>query len=700
MSFINRIVNTTSIRYQLFTMVGLGILIMLLLLLVSSALITNQKVKEILINEGYEYTRYLALNSKLALLYSSAENLDAVIKSTLSFEGVQALGVYTSDYKIFTSAGKNILPDSIDIKEIEFSHKPVIFHEDKNSWFLISAVKLDNQTNEMDNQIFKTTSNNKNILGYACLVIDKSTLKNIESQLIFSNLAITSIIAILLLIVIHIVIKRLIKPLKLLSKEMHKTEHGEYVTHISTEGPYEVRYIADAYNRMINGLAERDQELRAHNIHLKKQATHDHLTGLMNRIGFKQALLTTLEESKSIQTKHVLCYLDLDKFKIVNDSCGHAAGDELLKAISGIFISNIRKDSDILARIGGDEFAIILKNCSLRKAINITNKICEDVRNYQFHWDDRIFSIGASIGIMQLDEKSGNSKHVRSQADKACYTAKQTGRGRVHVIEDDDSHIDEYNKETSIADIIQDHINNNKFHLSCQKIQSINTSTIKQNFFEVLLHHPETEALKLTPTELIQEAEQHDLAIHLDKWVIRNTLASLSKNIEATSNIDLCKINITASSLCDNDFYNFIIDELKTTDVNPEKICFEISEDTAISNMAKTHIFADKIHGAGCSFSLNDLGSSNTSFEYLRQLKTNFIKINSFYINNIINDPVTHEMVRSINEISHILNIKTIAKSVENTATLDELKNLNIDYAQGLIIEKPVSIDNYLESIQ
>ncbi|MDH5572424.1 MAG: EAL domain-containing protein [Gammaproteobacteria bacterium] len=700
MGFFKELVNRSSIRYQLFIMVGIGILVMLLLLSVSSAWISNQKVKDILIHEGYEHTTYLALNSKLALLYSSVENVDTAIKATMSFTGVKALGIYSADYKLFTQDGESILPEIINTKDIEFTDKPVILFEDNASWHFVSEVRLNEQYNEMEDQLFKAASDKGKVLGYAYLVVDKSTLNSIQLQIVLINSSITILIAVILLIVIHVMIKRLTRPLKHISEVMQKTEIGEYATHVSTDGPWEIRYIADAYNRMISGIAERDNELRAHNLHLKKQAIHDHLTGLINRVGFDQALMLAIEESKSMHTHHVLCYLDLDKFKIVNDSCGHAAGDELLKSVSEIFRNNVRKDSDTLARVGGDEFAILLKNCSIKKAINITKKICSDVETFRFIWDKRQFSIGVSIGVIPLDENSGSLEDVSSKADDACYIAKERGRGRVHVIYQDDKAFHKRSSETKIANIILDYINNDKFNLHCQSIRMRSPGMGDAAFFEVLLRYPDIEGHALAPDVLIRASERYDLATQLDKWVVRNALLSLSKYPDVMDDIGLCHINITGSSLCNPDFSDYVIEQISLSGMSPEKLCFEITESSTIANMDSALLFIRKIHAFGCLVALDNFGDTDISFEYIRQLDIDFIKISSFFIRDINTDPVSHAMIRSINEICHILNIKTIAGSVETEEVMASLESLDIDYIQGFLIDNPVPILDYLESMR
>ncbi|VAW66864.1 diguanylate cyclase/phosphodiesterase (GGDEF & EAL domains) with PAS/PAC sensor(s) [hydrothermal vent metagenome] len=500
------------------------------------------------------------------------------------------------------------------------------------------------------------------------------------------------IIGFILILISQRTIKRLTQPLYSISDVMQKTEQGEYVPHIDVKGTLEVHHIAEAYNRMISALAERDEKLREHNVHLEKQAMHDHLTGLINRIGFEQALKLAIDECKTLQSQHALCYMDLDKFKIVNDSCGHNAGDQLLQNIGGIFRQHIRKDSDSLARVGGDEFALILKNCSIEKAQAIGESICKDVENYRFHWEENVFSIGVSIGITQLDSSAASLRDVIAKVDSACYIAKERGRGQVHVIHPEDEDLQSLGSETQIANTIIDCLDNDGFELFCQPIKHLRKTSGQKHRYEILLRMKDENGQQIPPDKFISSAERYNLMIRIDQWVLSQTLQQLSNNKHFINTLDICTINISASSLNDNTFSHFIRQQLIDKNINPDLICFEINETIAISNISNTLGFVQNIHKLGCHIMLDDFVSSSSSFSHIKSMDIDYLKIDGDFFKDFTHNPVSHAMVKSINEIAHILHIETIAEHIETRESLNEATRMGIDYAQGYYIARPAPL--------
>jgi len=420
---------------------------------------------------------------------------------------------------------------------------------------------------------------------------------------------------------------------------------------------------------------------------------HDHLTGLINRSGFEQALNQAIEECQSLNTKHALFYMDLDKFKIVNDSCGHNAGDDLLKAVCEIFEKHIRKGSDVLARVGGDEFSLILKNCSLKKAEAIGNNICKAVEQYRFHWDNNTFSIGVSIGIAQIDNNTGSFRDIISRADSACYIAKERGRGQVVTIQTDDKDLKVLTGETQIASEIVDHLDNDKFILFCQPILNLKDNSKKQ--FEVLLRMTDKNGVNISPDKFISSAERYDLMARIDQWVIKNTFKTLSENINFLNNLKTCTININSNSLKDETFLNYIENQFKLFDMPAAKICFEITEATTLSNTTQANLFIQHVHKLGCTVALDDFVCNSSSFSHIKNIKIDYLKIHGDFFKDITHNPVNRAMANSVNEIAHILNIKTIAEHIEDDSSLNEAVSIGIDYAQGINIDKPAALIDF-----
>ena len=445
MKRLDKLINRTSIRPQLFLTVAIGIVILLIALIFASTWVSDQQVRQVLIEQGKQATSNLSQNSRLSLLYDSPENADTAIRFAMAFPGVKHVSIYRADATLFHCSDKTIKSDQpptikhvkkLNLDTIKLSGEPQIIMDDNSNWKFLSPVSIKTDGESIQSQLFDSQlSEDEQLIGYVVITSSKDSLKNISRGILLSNAVIALVIGLLILLALQKTIKRLTQPLHSISTVMQKVEQGEYISHISSAGPLEAHHIANAFNRMIAALAERDEALRKQNIHLEKQASHDHLSGLMNRIGFEQSLRLAIAECKTQRVQHALCYMDLDKFKVVNDSCGHNAGDELLKIISNIFRKHVRKDSDALSRVGGDEFSLILKNCSLEKARSICENIRQDVIDYCFECNGKTFSVGVSIGIVQINGIENTVDAIVAKADRACYTAKAQGRNQVFVAE-------------------------------------------------------------------------------------------------------------------------------------------------------------------------------------------------------------------------------------------------------------------------
>lgn len=462
MKTLKNIINSTSIRPQLFTTVAIGMTALLVSLIFASTWVSDRQVRKVLIEQGKQAAVNLSKNSSLALLYDSPDNAKAAVQSAKAFPGVKHINIYRTDESLFycsempddsmvhetspendTDTMKNnhdadsMSDEALNLKHIKPSAKPQIISEDDYNWKFFTPISIKAENQSIQDQIYGSSLEDaQQIIGYVVITSSKDSLKNISRGILLSNALIALVIGLLILLVLQKTIKRLTQPLYAISSIMQKAEQGEYIQHINSAGPTEVHHIASAFNRMIGALSERDETLRKQNLRLEKQANHDHLTGLMNRIGFEQSLILAMDESHSLHVNHALCYMDLDKFKAVNDNCGHNAGDELLNILSDIFRRHTRKNTDTLARVGGDEFALILRNCTVNKARSICENICQEIADYRYNCKGQTFSVGVSIGIVEIDESSDSFETVVSQADKACYLAKEKGRGQVIIFDE------------------------------------------------------------------------------------------------------------------------------------------------------------------------------------------------------------------------------------------------------------------------
>jgi len=420
------------------------------------------------------------------------------------------------------------------------------------------------------------------------------------------------------------------------------------------------------------------------------QARHDALTGLINRSEFDIAIQRAVDLASKDKSESVLCYLDLDQFKVVNDTCGHLAGDELLRQLGALLKAHIRKE-DVLARLGGDEFGILMAHCTLTEAFHACEQLRTIIKDFQFCWQDRSFSIGVSIGISLIDERSGNPETPLLEAGTACYAAKEKGRNRVHLYKPDDEELASLQGEIQWVEKIQQGIENNHFVLYGQLIVPL-ANTQEGLHFETLVRYQDEQGNILPPGAFLPAAERYTLASSLDKWVIKNLFQWLDKHPDCLEKLSLCSINLSGLSMSDESMQSFIMDAFHHYNIPTHKICFEITETAAIANLTYATQFINSLREQKCSFSLDDFGSGLSSFAYLKYLPVDFLKIDGAFVKDIIDDRVDLAMVRSINEVGHIMGKKTIAEFVENQEIFDILHDLGIDYAQGYGIAKPVPL--------
>jgi diguanylate cyclase (GGDEF)-like protein/PAS domain S-box-containing protein len=430
------------------------------------------------------------------------------------------------------------------------------------------------------------------------------------------------------------------------------------------------------------------------NEQLNFNATHDELTKLINRREFERRVERLLSVAGVDSAEHALCYMDLDQFKVVNDTCGHVAGDELLRQLSSVLLNTIRK-RDTLARLGGDEFGLLFEHCSLDDAHHITKSLLNAVQNFQFSWEGRSFKLGVSIGLIAITEKTLVMTELLKAADTACYMAKDAGRNRIHIYHADDSEIQERQGEIQWVPRINQALDNNLFRLYAQAIVPIEGNT--ELHYELLIRMIDDKGDIIPPGAFLPSAERYNLITHLDRWVIAHAFKLLLKHTDFLKQINFVSINISGPSLADPEFLDFVHNELKQTQLDPEKICFEITETAAISNLNRASLFISLMKKLGCRFALDDFGSGLSSFAYLKNLPVDYLKIDGMFVKDIVDDPIDYAMVKSINEIGHVMGMKTIAEFVENDEIKNMLKELDVDYVQGYGIGKPMPLTELFE---
>jgi len=417
------------------------------------------------------------------------------------------------------------------------------------------------------------------------------------------------------------------------------------------------------------------------------QARHDPLTGLINRGEFEVRLEQALESARSGHTQHALCYVDLDQFKIVNDTCGHIAGDELLKQLTAHLQARVR-ETDTLARLGGDEFGILLEHCPIEEASETAEMLREVVKKFRFAWQDKIFEIGASIGVVPITTDSGSIVDVLSAADSACYVAKDHGRNRIHVYQMEDSALAKRHGEMQWVHRVNRALGEDRFRLFFQKVLPLSPDEHEQ-YGEILVRMVDEQGKMVLPMAFIPAAERYQMMPAIDRWVLTATLEALRERRPALGDVSVCAINLSGQSLCDDHFLASVVDILDASSIDPTHICFEITETAAIANLTRAMRFISVLKGMGCRFALDDFGSGLSSFMHLKHLPVDFLKIDGGFVRDMAKDPVDAAMVEAINRIGHVMGIRTIAEAVENNAILERLRALGVNYAQGTIIARP-----------
>ncbi|MFJ7565935.1 EAL domain-containing protein [Herminiimonas sp. NPDC097707] len=427
-------------------------------------------------------------------------------------------------------------------------------------------------------------------------------------------------------------------------------------------------------------------------IQLSHQAAHDPLTGLFNRREFERRLELAIDTLARQSKQHALLYLDLDQFKIVNDTCGHSAGDELLRQITALLQPLVR-DSDTLARLGGDEFGAFLENCSPESAIRIAEKLRQTICDFHFVWQDKIFPIGVSIGLVNFNTNALSLPDLLSAADTACYVAKDAGRNRVHIYRPEDHQLAVREGEVKWNERIQKAFENDRFHLLAQGIVNIRSDQKSFSFDELTLVMAD-ESGRLIPTSaFLPAAERYHFMPTIDRWIIRTTFAQHAATIRNARDAHphVMLIRVSSNSLDDESFVDFIQEQFVHYALPYQAICFAIAETTAITNLTRALHFIGKLKPLGCQIALDDFGSGMSSFAYLKHLNVDFLKIDGSYVKGMANDLVDCAKIEAIQNISSVMGIETIAQNVEDEITLDKLKKIGIGYAQGSAISPKIS---------
>lgn len=428
-------------------------------------------------------------------------------------------------------------------------------------------------------------------------------------------------------------------------------------------------------------------ESRELNRKLSYHASHDAVTGLVNRREFENRIERALKSARAQEGAYALCHLDLDQFKMINDSCGHAAGDQLLGQIGALLKSKIRW-RDTLSRLGGDEYGVLLESITLEDALRTAEVLREAVKAFRFEWEDRVFKLSASVGVVPITADNADVASILSAAEGACAAAKEQGRNRVHSFAENDIELMRRRRETQWAARISAALDDGRFELYRMPIMALKHKEDGEHY-EILVRMRDEQGKIVSPDHFIAAAERYNITPAIDRWVIENTFRWLVSEADERERLVMCAINLSGQSLGDDKFLPFIIEQFQKSGLDASKICFEITETSAVASFSQANRFIRSLKELGCKFSLDDFGTGMSSFNYLKQFPVDYLKIDGSFVRGILNDPIDREMVRSINEIGRLTGKQVIAEFAENPEIIETLRQLGVDYAQGYGIAQP-----------
>lgn len=539
---------------------------------------------------------------------------------------------------------------------------------------------------------------NSRLLGWVGLEVSRSaTIKSQRDAILRSLLILLAGLGVSLYLAWRIG-RQITRPILALTHTVSRIGEGHMAERVEQTGQAELGMLQRGVNHMAAHLqAMQDQmqeKIDQATARLVYQASHDALTGLINRREFEQRLERTLLSALQQGREHALCYMDLDQFKVINDSCGHAAGDELLRQLALLLKGNLR-ERDTLARLGGDEFALLLENCSVQDALEVADTFRAEVQRFRFKWGDRIFAVGMSVGMVAINRDSGTAASLLSAADAACYVAKDRGRNQIHVYESRDLELARHRGEMQWVTRIHRALEENHLSLSWQEIRRTDGTPETCRHVELLLRMLDDDGSEILPMAFIPAAERYSIMPALDNWVIEETLRLCQRYLTAERAPHcLFAVNLSGASLKDPAFRSNLLTQLQDNPALGPHLCFEITETAAIGNLAVVNGFIDSMRDFGCRFALDDFGSGLSSFTYLKNLKVDYLKIDGAFVRDITSNPIDRSMVEAIHRIGHLMGLQTVAEYVESDQTLALLRQIGVDYVQGNGVHCPEPLEN------
>ena len=623
----------------------------------------------------------LAQSCELALFSGDMEALDHLARPVAKVGDIQGVLIADQDGRSLVRLGNSRFSQDWRVRE------SMVASRDEGAILVVAPVIQQ----VMDIEGFEPPTEIAH-LGYVALGVSRQSTRERQHTMLVTGLA----IAVLGLLLAGMLAWRLgrdiVRPLAMLTDAVERIGAGDLNARVQVDSGGEFAVLEQCVNHMAAELkASHDtlqEKVRAATAKLSWQASHDSLTGLLNRNGFDEALRQAWAGAKEEEdTRHCLLYLDLDQFKVVNDTSGHQAGDELLRQISARMRQTLR-GSDIIARLGGDEFGVLLIHCDAETGEILGEKLRRMIENHRFNWDGRMYQVGASIGLVEIDGHWPDTAHLMSTADAACYAAKDAGRNKVRRYRHGDEDVVRRRGEMEWVGRLTRAMEENRLMLYYQPIVALAGGDMAPHY-ELLLRL-EDGGEPIRPMAFIPAAERYQLMPQLDRWVIEHALSHCAEGVgRATEGSSIIGINLSGASLSDSQFQAFIRDILGRYPGAASRLCFEITETAAMSNLDAVLGLIQDLRALGCHFALDDFGSGLSSFAYLQSLSVDYLKIDGAFVRDMARNPVDAAMVEAIAKVARIMGIRTVAEFVEDEETARALKALGVDYAQGNYFSEP-----------
>ncbi len=696
-----------GIRLRVFWLSIVPVFVTSSVLLVYLAINKIQDLEASLADRGAAIIRNLAPSVEYGVISGNPDILESLVESASKEPDVEGVAIFNSLGQPLISAGRTDwqkLPTAIT--NVKTTSR---FDQDNSLIFLGPIVRTVVALDDIGLPGESESPAERQKVGWVVIELSRATLLGNERQVVLQSLLILVIGLLLSALLGWRLGRRITQPILSLTHSVERIGEGHLTERAASTGSTdEFGILQRGINHMASSLQAAHEQMQERidqaTARLVYQANHDALTGLVNRNEFEHRLNLALGTAQQHGRTHALCYMDLDQFKIVNDTCGHAAGDELLRQIA-MMLKEMLRERDTLARLGGDEFALLLENCDLNDAKHVSEACRNLVRQYRFKWEGRVFNIGMSIGLVMVDRVSGSMTDLLSAADAACYVAKNRGRNQVHIYQVADSDLARHRSEMQWVERINKALEENRFRLYWQEIKSVQPVEQKECYFEILLRMIDEEGNIILPMAFIPAAERYALMPKLDRWTVENAVKICGSKVAGrfmAANNKGCvfSVNLSGISLKDHEFREWLQKKLSDTPGLGELLCFEITETAAIGDLVTINNFITELKRFGCRFALDDFGSGLSSFNYLKNLDVDFLKIDGAFVQDMASDALDFSMVEAIHYVSRKVGLKTVAEFVESQAVLDCLRTIGVEYAQGDYLHKPEPIALLLVKLQ